>query len=307
MSRVLVIGDAMLDIHEFGTSDRLSPEAPVPVIRVHKQEQSFGGAANVAAHIKSAGIPVTFAYKASRNSKSHNDFANLCLENGIDPQPLEITSRFPLTTKHRIWSGKQQICRIDQENIDVPSTEEELIWLKEIANIIDNRRITTVIMSDYNKGTLTDSFIGCIVEYCNTKNIPTILDPKRPTFYTLKGLTIIKPNVRELQSTNLTPEECSKSLGETFLVYTKGKDGMDVYQNKNRLFSYPTEATEVADVCGAGDSVCALLGIALFNNFKIQESVKASNKSAGYTVKHIGCYVLNNKEIRQCLSYAKED
>lgn len=305
-SRILILGDAMIDIYEFGTSTRLSPEAPVPIVHVTKTTQSLGGAANVAAHIASAEIKNIFAYKASSSRPiKQMDFEAFCSTKGIKTEPLTMNKSFPMTEKHRILSNNQQICRKDSEDLSKPDEQTELSWINQIKRIIKEERVNVVIFSDYDKGTLTDNLIQQIADYCHDNGIWTILDPKRPSFYKIKNLSIMKPNKKELVATNLTPEEVSVEIESTYLVYTLGKYGVSVYQNGFFLFSYPTEAKEVIDVCGAGDSVCSVLGIALYNKMNIEQAVKAANKAASYTITHLGCYCLSKDEINECLEYAR--
>lgn len=301
--RILVVGDGMLDVHLFGHSERISPEAPVPVITMDQESISLGGASNVAAHITAAGIRTTFAYKAA-NGVDHLSFASACSARGMKTHPLIYPKQIPVTTKKRIWSGKQQVCRVDCENTDELPLEIALTWLKQIVALTEQEDIKIIILSDYNKGTLSDELIQYIASYGAECGIKVILDPKRPTFYKIKNLFAVKPNNKELLSTNLSPVECSKKMGMTYLIHTKGKDGMSVYQNGNVVFECPTVAKEVFDVTGCGDSVSAVLGIALFNDLDIQKAVVAANKAASYTITHIGCYVLNHKEITECLEFA---
>lgn len=304
--RILVIGDSMIDEHWFGESERLSPEGPIPIVKINKKILSLGAAANVASHIASAGIPNDFTYKAT-SSPEFIGFGRRCLSLGISTTPLLFSEGIPLTTKTRIWSGKQQICRIDEENTEFPTEIREKIWFDNIKMLIGAGPVNIVILSDYNKGTLSDNLIQKIATYCKRKKIITILDPKRPSFCTIKDLYMVKPNIRELTATNLTPEECSKMLGSTYLIHTLGKDGMSGYKKGSQLFHYPTVAKEVYDVTGAGDSVTALFGIAFYKGLNIIQAVKAANRAASYTVQHIGCYVLNRKEIDECISYAKTE
>lgn len=301
--RILVIGDAMIDVHCFGSSERLSPEAPVPVISVEKETTTLGGAANVAAHIVSAGIRTTFAFK-NFTSNTHHAFGTLCFTRGIMTEPLEFPERHPFTTKKRIWCGKQQICRLDSENAAMPDHSTILQWFRKIVSITENDNIKIILMSDYNKGTLPDELIQMVANYAKECGIKTILDPKRPSFCKLKNLFIVKPNNKELSSTNLTAAECSKAMNDTYLIHTKGKDGMSIYQNGEVVFECPTVAKEVFDVTGCGDSVSALLAISLFQDRDVKQAAIAANKAASFTITHLGCYVLTQDEIKECLEVA---
>lgn len=309
---ILCIGDAMVDIHLFGKSERLSPEAPVPIVDVQNEEYKLGGAANVAMHIISAGIPCVFAYKSSDMTmlnlfeEDHSDLHNKLCNNNILCHPLLLSKQFPVTTKKRIWSNNQQICRIDTENTDPPDALTENKWFQNIVELFDKYSIKTVICSDYNKGTLTDNLLNMVASFCKSINVPIVLDPKRPSFHKLKNFTIIKPNRKELSLTNMPAHKCSTILGNTLLVNTLGSDGVAVWQKGHCILSAPTVAEEVFDVTGAGDSYNAMLGIALHHEMNITQAVMAANKAASYTVRHRGCYCLNQSEIQECLKYAQE-
>jgi len=312
---ILVIGDGMIDKHIFGNSYRLSPEAPVPIIAVDDETTTLGGAANVAAHITSANIPCLFAYKSLDYSinpgaiffeEEHKGFLNILEHHNIIPIFLKHDKAHPLTIKKRIWTNKQQICRIDNEDTSLPDIVTENKWLHKIIETIENHNVRTIIMSDYNKGTLSDTFINSIADFAKSLNILTILDPKRPSFVHLHNLDIIKPNRKEISSTNMSTHKCSTILGDTYLVNTLGADGVDLWQKGYCILSRPTVAEEIFDVTGAGDSFNALLGIGMYMGLTIQQSICAANKAAAYTTKHIGCYCLTYDEIMSSIEYAKE-
>ena len=311
--RILVIGDIMLDRHLYGDVNRISPEAPVPVIDLDPNNIliGLGAAANVAAHISNAGIECILCYKKCidpPNNNLHKQFESMCIEKNIICKPLNFGNiQHSITIKERIWAGTQQICRVDIENKDKPSGEIETIWIKEIYQIIYNYNIGCVIFSDYDKGTLTDSIIMNIAATCKEKKIPTILDPKRPSFYKIKNLSIIKPNNKEVNSTNLSPEIISEGLGETLLVHTMGKDGMTTYKDGEIIFKFPTivKPSEVRSVIGCGDSVCSILALSLYNNIDINTAIKAASYGAFIGIQQIGCYCLTSEEINKCFEEAQ--
>jgi D-beta-D-heptose 7-phosphate kinase/D-beta-D-heptose 1-phosphate adenosyltransferase len=309
---ILVIGDAMLDTHLFGDSCRLSPEAPVPIVEHKKGKDSLGGAANVAAHIAIADVKCLFAYKsfdfkaAGYMAKSeYDDLRTLLVTNKIEPVPLYHKKMHYPTTKQRIWANKQQLCRIDREDSTPPDNLTENKWLKCLVETIEKQNVKTVILSDYNKGTLTDSLVTAIAGICAEWGIKTIMDPKRPSFPSIKHLTAIKPNIKEIHSTNYPPHKCSMFLKETYLINTLGKDGVALWHKGHCIYTCDTVAEEVYDVTGCGDSFNALLGLAMHNDMNIKRAIVAANKAASYTIKHIGCYCLTKEEIDCCLAEAK--
>lgn len=303
--KVLVVGDVMLDCAIHGTTERISPEAPVPVILKKSEKWGLGAAANVAAHITSAGKDCLLAYKTgihTEDSDGNRRFVQMCVDRQIYLRPLNFSNYCPLTVKTRMWSGGQQVCRIDEEDVSKPDVETESRWIKHIYSIIRDEKVDIVVFSDYDKGTLTDCIIMNVADECSRFGIQTILDPKRPTFPRFRHVTLIKPNRRELKATNLTPVDCSAKMGQSWLVNTIGEEGMIVYKHGEESFRCPTVAQEVIDVCGCGDTVTAILALALMEGFGIKRAVEAANRGASYTIMHRGCYVLSNEEIKECLN-----
>ncbi|MHA2010075.1 MAG: bifunctional heptose 7-phosphate kinase/heptose 1-phosphate adenyltransferase [Candidatus Hodarchaeales archaeon] len=301
---ILVVGDAMFDKHTYGECTRLSPERPVPIIDAPTQSDVFlGAAANVAAQIKAAGINCVFAYKeyADRDN-SHELLFSMCYVKGIKTVPLFYPKiQHTVTTKERIWSGDQQICRVDREDKSKPNTNTENKWIEELTKVIIERDIIGVVFSDYDKGTLTDRLIQTISDICKERGIFTILDPKRHSFYGLQNLTLIKPNEKEVKITNLTAQQCSEELGETYLLNTLGADGMMLWRNGKNISTKKSQAlpSEVVDVCGCGDTVTAFLAIGLYNNKNIIDSMGDANRAAAVNLSCQGCHVLTKKEIEK--------
>jgi len=310
MNRILVLGDVMLDKHLRGECTRISPEAPIPVIDLIADgvSISLGAAANVAAHVVNAGIECVLAYKSyidPPKENSHEVLKTMCSEKGILCQPLEFGNniKHTVTIKERIWAGSQQICRVDREDRSKPDKQTEVNWIKELERIIEKFNISTVIFSDYDKGTLTDPIIQNIAHYCFHKGIPTILDPKRPLFFRLKKLTIIKPNAREVKQTNHDLFHLSDILGATYLVNTLGKDGMVVYQFGEKQFYYPSQANqeEAIDVCGCGDALAGIFGIMLYFGASIEEAVEAGSAGAAINIRYRGCYVPTPNDMKNIM------
>jgi D-beta-D-heptose 7-phosphate kinase/D-beta-D-heptose 1-phosphate adenosyltransferase len=191
---------------------------------------------------------------------------------------------------------------MDAEDITPPNGRLETEWINRIQSLIEKHNVKVVIFSDYNKGTLTDGMIYNLAGHCKERGIITILDPKRPSFSKLSNLHVVKPNVRELKSTNFSPTECSDRLDQCWLINTLGKNGMAIYRGGAHKFSCPTVAQEVIDVCGCGDTVTALLALALYNGLSIEHAVKAANKGASFTIQHMGCYVPSKEEMAECLN-----
>jgi D-beta-D-heptose 7-phosphate kinase/D-beta-D-heptose 1-phosphate adenosyltransferase len=305
--KVLVIGDSILDIHIQCDSDRLSPEAPVPVCSYKKEEMILGGAANVAKQIAIA-HPCVLTHVSSIWS---DELYNLCDQAGIQTLALRTNVDYVLPKKTRVWANGQQVCRIDEEYSDLDFDIDMESWCGTIIRYIYENEVPIVIFSDYNKGSLNDDFIQSIVDYCCRENVITILDPKRPTYRTLKNLTIVTPNNEEIGKTILDPIEVSEYMGTTYLIHTKGADGMDLYGGGISLTHVAAREVGVADACGAGDTVVAFLAMALLhqnvalntlNDLNMHSAMKIATYAAARTVMHHGNYTLSRNETLNALS-----
>ncbi len=309
MDKILIIGDAIIDTNIVGECYRLSPEGPWVILKAETENSTLGGAANVAAHITNTDIECLFTFKAPiyKIDTSYTMLLEMLDEKNILPLPLLCEGKSSIPTKKRILAGHHQICRIDYEDPSPPDKKTQFEWYKQIIEIINKERISVVILSDYNKGTLTDDLIQMLANHCSMNNVKIILDPKRPSFVKLRRLDVIKPNGKEIPATNMTAEEVSIELGQTILVNTIGKDGVKAWQDGEELFSFPTFASDVRDVTGAGDSTAAIMGIAMHKGYNIKQSVYAGNLAASFAIKHYGTYVLTSDEIKECLDKALEN
>ncbi len=307
MDKILVVGDALIDTNIVGECHRLSPEGPWPILKAEKESSTLGGAANVAAHIVNAGLGCIFAYKTSSTSSSTSSalLAQMLQEKKIVERPLFCETKYPVSIKKRVLAGHHQICRIDYEDPEPPDKKIQFDWYKTLVEIIEKEDISVILLSDYNKGTLTDNLIQMLANHYFSRPRMILLDPKRPSFVKLRRLYLIKPNGREVPATNMTAEEISHDLQQTYLVNTIGKDGVKVWQDGRELFSLPSIAQRIVDVTGCGDSVFAIMGIALNKGMNIEQAVNAGNKAAAISIEQYGTYALSMNEIKNCLSEIK--
>lgn len=306
-NNILVVGDAMLDKHFLGEVKRISPEAPVPVVDTLEVKCTLGGAANVAAQISVAANRTILLYKATRGSTGSEDkeMRSLLDEFRVRANRLWMDSKHNCSTipiKNRIWAGNQQVCRVDIENTKSPTKMEQEEWIQTILRIVKEEHIGKVVFSDYDKGTLTDEMLSRLADILADSDILTILDPKRPTFPTIKHLSIVKPNRKELSSTGFADIEAVSSRMEgTLVVETRSEDPTQIADDGVKFASVSAEIfIEAVDVCGAGDIHCAILALA-FDGDNIVEAVGAANRAAGISVQHLGCYTLDEEEIQTCL------
>lgn len=319
-SKVLVIGDAMLDKHTTGRVTGISPEAPVPVVKSDMEERvSLGAAANVAAQMAEAGFQTILAHKHfcvnSTDPREQKGWLGVReLEDGgtglfdkmfaasIDPFPLFYTGTpGPVTIKERVWTGQQQICRVDYEDTRKPTPEIEKIWIRQLKELIENQDIDCVIFSDYDKGTLTDRIIQAITDFVWDNDGMTILDPKRHSYWGLQHLTIIKPNRKEIDITHMDAQRISEELEETYLLNTLSEDGMKLWQGGHHIASERVYVTpsEVVDVCGCGDTTTAFLAIGLLEGMNIEKAMGLASRAAAVNIQKRGCYVIDQEYIER--------
>ena len=300
--RVVVVGDAMLDVYLRGDVDRISPEAPVPVVRVKERKLALGGAANVANNI------VTIGARCELVAAIGDDHAGATLREMLRQVKTETRSLVsvarPTTTKTRVLARSQQLVRYDEEeDSDLSSAEtERLLAALQIAIA----EADAVVLEDYNKGVLVPPVIRKAIEWAREGGIPVIVDPKYRNFFAYRGATIFKPNLRELESA-LGAEvdlEHPQALPATFerlgvehLLLTLGERGMALIAADGEVGRIPTTAREVYDVVGAGDTVTAYLAAILAAGGTPAEAAIVANFAAGIEVGKLGAATVTRTEV----------
>lgn len=301
-ARVLVVGDAMLDEYLVGDVERISPEAPVPVVRVRERRHALGGAANVAQNVVAIGATCRLVAAVG------DDAAGVQLETmlaglGVKPGGLQRVSR-PTTRKTRIVARSQQVVRVDEEDDDdLPAAEVDRI-IAAIEAVIGD--VDALILEDYNKGVLVPAVITRAIAVARAKNLPVVVDPKYRHFFAYRGATVFKPNRRELDSAlgaevDLEHPESIPSaiqrLGIDYLLLTLGERGMMLASRDAPPQSVPTVAREVYDVVGAGDTVTAYLAAVLGVGGSAEEAAVIANYAAGVEVGKLGAATVTPDEV----------
>ncbi len=299
LAKVLVVGDIILDQYIYGETNRISPEAPVPVVRVTNTEERPGGAANVAINVSSLGINVQLLGITGK------DEASLRLENILAVKGVEChfvhQDGFPTITKRRVLSQHQQLIRLDYEKDDhIPSTENLFEKYLQLIESVD-----VVILSDYAKGSLTQ--VQTLIKHANDKDITVLVDPKSTDFSCYSHASILTPNQKELEAvvgdcdSNETlidkGTELCKSLQLEALLVTRGEKGMTLLRNNQGPLHLKAETHEVYDVTGAGDTVIAVLGAAIASDFKIDQATALANTAAGLVVERLGAATVTTDEL----------
>jgi D-glycero-beta-D-manno-heptose-7-phosphate kinase len=276
----LVIGDVMVDAYLYGQVDRISPEAPVPVVSLTSRKNMLGGAANVALNIKALGAtPLLFSVIG--NDHKSQEFIELMTKENLDTTGILESKERITTTKFRIMGNKNQMLRVDEEiTSDLnPAIENQLF--ENISAAIREKTIQVIVLQDYNKGVLTESLIGKVINLAQGQNIPVVVDPKKKNFETYRGVKLFKPNLKELREglkTNFNASDKTSLIESIALLQqgqqlemvmvTLGDEGIVVRFKENdqyKVHSLSAYLRSVADVSGAGDTVISIaaLGVAL--------------------------------------------
>ncbi|MDD4156692.1 MAG: D-glycero-beta-D-manno-heptose-7-phosphate kinase [Candidatus Cloacimonetes bacterium] len=303
--RIVVIGDLMLDHYLWGNVNRISPEAPVPIVDINKEEFRLGGAANVVNNIVSLkGIPIVIGV-IGRDSDGEQ-LLNLLNNCNAKTDYIIKDSKRKTTIKTRVFAAGQQIVRYDMENTQDISKELEDKVLHKIELALANA--DAVILEDYNKGLLTEKVIKYIIKKANQLDIPITVDPKFKNFFAYKNCTVFKPNFIELQK-NLSVEiqsdddlfsaaqEVFRRIKPEYLVITLGDKGLRIFDKEQQIIQIPTFAKEVYDVSGAGDTVISVLTLCLSSSCDIKKSAIIANHAAGAVCGKKGIYPATKEDI----------
>ncbi len=305
---VLVVGDVMLDQYVWGDVERVSPEAPVPVVRASLRNERPGGAANVAMNAAQLGACVTLVGFAGADPEQER-IECLLTEAGIEPW-LVATTKAPTTTKLRVLSGHQQILRLDSESRTPHASEDYARLLERALAALPGAAV--VVLSDYAKGALSEEVCQAIIRAARQRNIPVLVDPKQQRFDRYCGATAICPNRKELAAATGEPAsdvERVLSAGQAlvatlelqFMVATLGEKGIAVLRPESQ-FHAPAVVRQVYDVSGAGDTVVSVLALAMACAVPIETAVQLANVAAGVVVGKVGTVPIQHEELLGALS-----
>lgn len=301
-ARVLVVGDAMLDEYLIGDVERISPEAPVPVVRVRQRKYALGGAANVAQNVVASGAQCRLVATVGPE-EAGGRVARMLAELGVMPEGLLVTGR-PTTRKTRIVARAQQLARVDEEDDDDLPAADVTRLKKAIEVAIDS--VDAVILEDYNKGVLVPPIIEHTIALARARKKPVVVDPKYRHFFAYRGATVFKPNRRELDTALGAeldvdhPETIPKAiqrLDVDHLLLTLGERGMILASRNGATITVPTVAREVYDVVGAGDTVTAYVAVVLAAGGTAEEAAIIANYAAGVEIGKLGAATVSTGEV----------
>lgn len=314
---VLVIGDVMIDAYYQGKVDRISPEAPVPVVRVTKSEKRLGGAANVARNLKSLGA-TPFLCSVIGNDLYGSDFLEILKQESMPSDGIIKSSERTTTVKTRVISGSQHMLRIDEEKISSLSNQELVNFENHIKKLVESKKIDVIIFEDYDKGIITPSLIEAIVNYAHINDIPVAVDPKKDNFLDYKNVDLFKPNLKELveglkiEVTSKSTEELKlanallhKTLNHKKSLITLSEKGVFI-GSKNQGEIIPAHFRNITDVSGAGDTVISVASLCLANKVESHWLAQFSNLAGGLVCEEVGVVPIDKQKLLdECLALCK--
>ena len=310
--KVGVIGDVMLDTYIWGNVDRISPEAPVPIVSLDHKEQRIGGAGNVAINCSSLGAKV-FLLGITGNDDEAEQLDQLLKESMIDTTGLVRSAKRSTTNKTRIISRNQQMLRFDAEITNDLNREDETTLLKQVSNFIEHEDPNILIFEDYNKGVLTEKVIEDAIELCRASGVITAVDPKRKNFFSYKNVDIFKPNMKEVQdglhilfeSNDLytlrnVHEQLQKLLQHRVSLITLSEKGI-FYQHLQNAAIIPSHLRNVSDVSGAGDTVIAVAAMVYAVTKNAHLMAEIANIAGGLVCEEVGTAAVDREKLlREC-------
>ena len=302
-AKVFVVGDIILDQYIYGETNRSSPEAPVPIVKVNNSEERPGGAANVAVNVASLGIN-TQLLGITGNDEASERLESILAQKNVKCHFIQ-QDNCPTITKRRVLSQHQQLIRLDYESDKKTENSTELV--KKYIKLLNS--VDIIILSDYAKGGLIE--VEALIKYANDKNIPILVDPKSKDFDCYKNATILTPNEKEFEEVvgicetdNVLTEKGEallKNLNLEALLITRGKKGMTLIQKNKSAIHLNAMTHEVFDVTGAGDTVIAVLAAAIASNQSVEVATMLANTAASLVVKKLGTATVTIDEINKNL------
>jgi rfaE bifunctional protein kinase chain/domain len=306
--KIGVVGDVMLDTYWWGHVDRISPEAPVPVVALDKREHRIGGAGNVALNLVSLGAQVA-ALSVTGKDDDGQLLKGLFNQAGINTTYLLESSTRITTNKVRIISRNQQMMRLDSETTKDLSPADEKVLLQQIEQYIITEKPQAIILEDYNKGVLTEKVIKAVIALCKQHQVITTVDPKRKNFFAYAGVDIFKPNMKEVKDgLNLLVEEVNmatlsdihqqlqEKLHHHISFITLSEKGV-FYHNQEASRIIPSHLRNIADVSGAGDTVIAVASLIYTATKSIDLMAEVANIAGGLVCEEVGTVAINKEKL----------
>jgi len=307
--RILVVGDVMIDAYLRGKVNRVSPEAPVPIVSLEKEEDRLGGAANVALNLVALGSQPVICSVVGNDNHS-KDLQRLLKESAISGEGLVFSSDRQTTVKTRVIGNNQQLLRIDAEQTDPISVNEESELIRKVEQLMDNGA-DALIFEDYNKGVLTPKVIEELIARARSRNIPTAVDPKKENFFAYRNVTLFKPNLKELRdglntSFQFHPSdrnafeeavsELETKLNNKISFVTLSEHGVYIREGQKNHYAEAHPRT-IADVSGAGDTVIAVATLGLASGISVEQIAELANIAGGLVCETSGVVPVDKEQL----------
>lgn len=308
-TRVLVVGDVMMDVYLFGAANRISPEAPVPIVELQREELRLGGAANVAVNLKALGAEVMLCSVVGDDSEAY-EMESLLEEQGLSANLFFRSKKRITTKKTRIISRNQQLLRYDHEHThDLGPVETT--GLQEKIKAALAKKPEVVILQDYNKGVLTEEIISYVIGKCQELEIPVAVDPKKANFLSYKGATLFKPNLSETceaLGVSVDPEErntldkaarrISEELNNRYTLITLSSKGVYITDHQEARV-IPAMVRNIADVSGAGDTVISVAALCLAQQLPLELMAGLANMAGGLVCERVGVVPIDKEQFEK--------
>lgn len=306
--KVLVVGDVMIDAYMWGKVERISPEAPVPVVAVSKREMRLGGAANVALNVQALGATPYLCGITGRDVEAEN-FIAIMKAQGLKTDGIVKLAKRKTTVKTRVIGNNHQLLRVDEESLHEMSMEESKTFSKKIISLLDKLKIDVVIFEDYDKGALNKTVIEEVIKAANAKGIKTTVDPKKKNFLDYKNVSLFKPNFGELKAglkidveqinaktLNSATTAFSKKQNFAMLMVTLSEYGV-YYGTKSKSEIIPAHIRNISDVSGAGDTVISVASCCLAAGMQPQHVAAIANLAGGLVCEKVGVVSIDKKQL----------
>jgi D-glycero-beta-D-manno-heptose-7-phosphate kinase len=304
---ILIIGDVMIDSYMWGHVSRISPEAPVPIVAVDKKENRLGGAANVALNIQSMGAK-PFLCSIIGNDAEGKLFMDLMKKQKLSSDGIIKSKSRTTTVKTRILGNNHQMIRIDEEMDSPADAHDTSLLFNQVKKIISKTKIDAIIFEDYDKGCITPELIKNVVSFATQKKIPTIVDPKKRNFMAYNGVSLFKPNLKELKEglktefDGISTKELNKIV-DSFLkkqnidsaLITLSEKGIYINDGKTKVL-IPAHKRDITDVSGAGDTVVSIAALCLASNLPSETIATLANLAGGLVCEKVGVVPINKNE-----------
>ncbi len=314
--KALIIGDVMIDSYLWGRVNRISPEAPVPIVALDKREYRLGGAANVALNIKSLGATPLLFSAIGQDDKSEL-FLELMEKENLDTTGIIKSPHRLTTTKFRVMGNNMQLLRVDEESMIKLQNDEMTSLMKIINNMVEKKNVDVIIFQDYDKGVISQQLILSVVSLANANNIPVVVDPKKNNFLFYRNVALFKPNLKELkeglkidvdidenEQLEIAVHKLVDKIKATMVLLTLSDRGVLVCSRSDDRRSYnyrriPAHVRKISDVSGAGDTVIAVAALCTAISLEPEMTAELSNMAGGLVCEHAGVVPVNKEKLME--------